>query len=99
VRRTRGSDLVALTPGQTFDIDDWLGGFQAPSRQLELDRWFLYEQREIEGPGWKVAWDGYLEAYHHNQVHRDTVGQYTIGNLLCHDTYGPISGSPSRGVR
>ncbi|MCB1361300.1 MAG: hypothetical protein KDJ96_09570, partial [Rhodobacteraceae bacterium] len=44
---------------------------------------------EIEGPGWKVCWDGYLEAYHHNTLHAETVGKYTVGNLMLHDTYGP----------
>ena len=33
--------------------------------------------------------DGYLEAYHHQLVHRETVGKYTVGNLLVLDTYGP----------
>lgn len=80
---------VGLTPGETFDIDQWLGGFAAQLDTLNLDKWYVYEQREIPGPGWKVAWDGYLEAYHHNTVHPDTVGRYTIGNLTLHDTYGP----------
>ncbi|MDE0841809.1 MAG: hypothetical protein OSA42_06400, partial [Porticoccaceae bacterium] len=39
--------------------------------------------------GWKVTMDGYLEAYHHQLVHRETVGKYTVGNLLVLDTYGP----------
>jgi phenylpropionate dioxygenase-like ring-hydroxylating dioxygenase large terminal subunit len=80
---------VLLTPGESFDIDEWLGAFAAQLDTLNLDRWFLYEQRDVPGPGWKVAWDGYLEAYHHNTVHASTVGNYTIGNLLLHDTYGP----------
>jgi len=33
--------------------------------------------------------DGYLEVYHHNLLHAETVGQHTIGNLLVLDTYGP----------
>ena len=33
--------------------------------------------------------DGYLEVYHHDIVHRATVGAHTVGNLLVHDTYGP----------
>ena len=26
---------------------------------------------------------------HHNTLHANTVGKYTIGNLMLHDTYGP----------
>lgn len=80
---------VQLTPGETFDVDDWLGDFAAELDTLDLDNWHLFEQRDIQGPGWKVTMDGYLEAYHHNLVHKDTVGQFTVGNLLVLDTYGP----------
>ena len=57
--------------------------------QLRLDQWHVYAQRDIPGPGWKIAWEGYLESYHHNTVHPNTVGRFTIGNLTLHDTYGP----------
>jgi len=30
-----------------------------------------------------------LEVYHHNQLHNNTVGRLTVGNLLVLDTYGP----------
>ncbi|MCB1409769.1 MAG: aromatic ring-hydroxylating dioxygenase subunit alpha [Rhodobacter sp.] len=80
---------VCLTPGKTFDIDDWLGDFAYELETLDLANWHLHTQREIEGPGWKVCWDGYLEAYHHNTLHAETVGKYTVGNLMLHDTYGP----------
>lgn len=80
---------VKLTPGEPFEIDDWLGDFSTQLDTLNLDRWYLYDQRDIPGPGWKVAWEGYLESYHHNTVHVNTVGKFTIGNLTLHDTYGP----------
>jgi phenylpropionate dioxygenase-like ring-hydroxylating dioxygenase large terminal subunit len=89
VAEAAGIVWVALTPGADFDIDDWLGGFRAELEALDLGHWHLFEEREFDGPGWKVAWDGYLEAYHHNPIHGATVGQYTIGNLLVHDTFGP----------
>lgn len=80
---------VALKPEAQFDIDDWLGDYASELATLQLDKWHIYEQRDIPGPGWKVTWDGYLEAYHHNTLHTTTVGQFTIGNLLLHDTWGP----------
>lgn len=80
---------VCLTPGKTFNIDDWLADFRPELDSLELNNWHIHEQRWLDGPGWKVAWDGYLEAYHHNTLHANTVGRYTIGNLMLHDTYGP----------
>ncbi|MSR13961.1 MAG: aromatic ring-hydroxylating dioxygenase subunit alpha [Gammaproteobacteria bacterium] len=80
---------VCLTPGENFDIDLWLGDFAVQLGPLKLDQWHLFEQRELTGPGWKVALDGYLEAYHHNSLHGKTVGKFTVGNLLVLDTYGP----------
>ncbi len=80
---------VMLTPGQKFDISDWLGDFSLELETLNLRDWHIFDQRELEGPGWKVALDGYLEAYHHNQLHGDTVGKHTVGNLLVLDSYGP----------
>jgi len=80
---------VTLSPGEAFDIEEWLGPFQAELDTLDLANWHIYEQREIVGPGWKVTMDGYLEVYHHDSVHGKTVGEHTIGNLLVHDTYGP----------
>ena len=80
---------VTLSPEVEFDIDSWLGDFALELETLNLKEWHIFDQREIEGPGWKVALDGYLEAYHHNQLHGDTVGKHTVGNLLVLDTYGP----------
>ena len=80
---------VHLTPGDAMDIDAWLGDFAGPLASLGLDKWHIYTQRDIPGPGWKATWDGYLESYHHNTVHPNTVGKYTIGNLILHDGFGP----------
>ena len=80
---------VSLTPDAVFDIGDWLGDFGAELDALDLTNWHLFEQRDLPGPGWKVTWDGYLEAYHHNTLHANSVGRYTVGNLLLHDTFGP----------
>ena len=80
---------VMLNPKEKFNIDKWLGDFALELETLGLEDWHIHEQREIDGPGWKVALDGYLEAYHHNQLHGETVGKHTVGNLLVLDTYGP----------
>jgi nitrite reductase/ring-hydroxylating ferredoxin subunit len=84
-----GLIFVMLTPNEPLDIDNWLGEFGAELATLKLDSWHLHEQRELPGPGWKVALDGYLEAYHHNSLHGKTVGTLTVGNLVVLDTWGP----------
>jgi hypothetical protein len=84
-----GLVYVMLTPALSMDIDAWLGEFAPELATLKLDEWTIFEQRELPGPGWKVALDGYLEAYHHNSLHGKTVGKMTVGNLLVLDTFGP----------
>ncbi len=84
-----GFVFACLTPGATFDIDTFLGDFAPYVAALDLDEWHIFEQRTLDGPGWKVAWDGYLEGYHQERLHPKTVGLNTIGNLMAHDTWGP----------
>ena len=84
-----GFVFACLTPGVTFDIDTFLGDFAPYVAALDLDQWHIFEQRTLDGPGWKVAWDGYLEGYHQERLHPKTVGLNTIGNLMAHDTWGP----------
>ena len=38
---------VCLTPGVEVDVDAFLGSFAAPLAELELDRWHIFEQREL----------------------------------------------------
>jgi phenylpropionate dioxygenase-like ring-hydroxylating dioxygenase large terminal subunit len=79
---------ATLEPGCAFDIDDWLGDAAGELEKLQLADWHLFDQRDLPGPGWKVTMDGYLEAYHHDTVHANTLAKHTIGNLLLHDVYG-----------
>lgn len=87
---TEHSGLVwaTVTPGVTFDIVDWLGDMAGQLEFADLANWQIHVQREFAGPGWKTAWDGYLESYHHSVVHTGSLAQYTVGNLVVHDTYG-----------
>ena len=80
---------VTLGSSESIDIDAWLGDMAPKLNSLDLNNWYVYDKRELIGPGWKVTMDGYLEIYHHNSVHGRTVGKHTIGNLLVLDTYGP----------
>ncbi|MFJ6727956.1 SRPBCC family protein [Streptomyces sp. NPDC091281] len=80
---------VCLTPGQPLDLDGWLGDYADELERLELDKWHVYEQRELDGPGWKVAYDGYLESYHIQALHRTTFAPTSTSNLMVVDAFGP----------
>lgn len=79
---------ATLTPGVETDIDTWLGTMRHQLELLRLRECVVFSQRTIPSPGWKVTMDGYLEAYHHDTVHADTLSKHTIGNLLVHDIHG-----------
>lgn len=79
---------AVLTPGTALDLDDWLGTMRGELELLQLGTCHVFAQRTIPSPGWKVTMDGYLEAYHHDTVHANTLSQHTMGNLLVHDVRG-----------
>jgi phenylpropionate dioxygenase-like ring-hydroxylating dioxygenase large terminal subunit len=83
-----GVIFACLTPGEPLDLDNWLGEFAEKLAHQNLEQWHLYTERFLSGAGWKATLDGYLEVYHHDSVHGKTVGPYTVGNLLVHDTWG-----------
>ena len=83
-----GVIFACLTPGEPLDLDNWLGEFAEKLAHQNLEHWHLYTERFLSGAGWKATLDGYLEVYHHDSVHGKTVGPYTVGNLLVHDTWG-----------
>ncbi|MEU9669156.1 aromatic ring-hydroxylating dioxygenase subunit alpha [Streptomyces bobili] len=89
VTESLGFVWVCLTPGATIDLESWLGDYARELERLELDTWHLYEQRELAGPGWKVAFDGYLESYHIQALHRTTFAPTSTSNLMVVDSFGP----------
>ena len=80
---------VCINPDSKPNLSNWLQGFDEEINEIGLDSWYLYEQRILDGPSWKICWDGYLDGYHHHMVRPETVGKNTIVNLIAHDTYGP----------
>jgi hypothetical protein len=74
LRATKGRSLIALM----IFPPSWRYKYRLPGKTFVID-----------GLGWKVDWDGFLEAPHHNTLTAETDGQYTVGNLMLRDIYGP----------
>lgn len=89
VEERSGLVWVVLTPGVDIDLDEWLGDYAEELEGLELEDWHVFSQTEVEGPGWKVAFDGYLEGYHFASLHGNSIGKDVISNLMVSDPYGP----------
>lgn len=79
---------VTLTPDEPMDLDAWLGDFAPVLDELELDKWHLYTRQEFPGPNWKLCYDGFLEGYHFQTLHKTTFATNTITNLMVADTFG-----------
>ncbi len=80
---------ACLNPDIKYDLDEWMNGFDSELSDIDLKNWYLFKSIKINGPMWKICWDGYTDGYHHHMVHPETVGKNTIVNLIAHDTYGP----------
>ena len=80
---------VCLNPDIRYNLDEWMDGFDKELDDIDLKNWHIFSNIKLDGPRWKICWDGYLDGYHHHMVHPDTVGKNTIVNLIAHDTFGP----------
>jgi carnitine monooxygenase subunit len=72
-----------LDPKSDIDIERFLSGYDDLLAHFGFSDWHLFETRTIEGPNWKVAYDGYLDYYHLPVLHKDTIG----GAMTPHATY------------
>ena len=84
-----GLVFVVLRPDAALDLDQWLGGYDVALDQLGLADMELLDERTLIGPNWKIAFDGYVDGYHLDILHRDTLGVDVMGNVMTWDAWGP----------
>jgi phenylpropionate dioxygenase-like ring-hydroxylating dioxygenase large terminal subunit len=84
-----GFVFVVLRPGTSLDLDEWLGGYDRALDMLGLADMELLDERSLNGPNWKIAFDGYVDGYHLDILHRDTLGVDVMGNVMTWDAWGP----------
>lgn len=65
---------VILDPESTLSIETYLCDYDSALGEFGFENWHLFESRELPGPNWKVAYDGYLDFYHLPVLHKDTFG-------------------------
>ncbi|MCH2172778.1 aromatic ring-hydroxylating dioxygenase subunit alpha [Myxococcota bacterium] len=88
VSERSGLIFGVLTPGISVDFDAFLGGYDEILAHLKLDACHLVGRQEVEGPNWKVAYDGYLDFYHLPVLHRNSFGPKMPCEAL-YDAWGP----------
>ncbi len=88
VAERAGLIFVILTPGVVMDIDEHLCGYDKVIDFFGFGDWHLISRREVPGPNWKIAYDGYLDFYHLPFLHRNTFGT-EISNKPIYTEWGP----------
>jgi phenylpropionate dioxygenase-like ring-hydroxylating dioxygenase large terminal subunit len=88
VAERAGLWFAVLRPGTTFDFDAFLCGYEDVLEQFGFARWSLIARREVAGPNWKIAYDGYLDLYHLPVLHKATFGT-NMPNRALYDAWGP----------
>jgi phenylpropionate dioxygenase-like ring-hydroxylating dioxygenase large terminal subunit len=83
-----GMIFVGLTPGSDLHLDDFLAGYDRVLTHFNFGGWHLVTRREIVGPNWKLAYDGYLDYYHLPILHRNTFGP-DGSNKAIYNVWGP----------
>ncbi|MFY7834983.1 MAG: aromatic ring-hydroxylating oxygenase subunit alpha [Novosphingobium sp.] len=84
-----GMIFVILTPGIAIDVREFLGGMLDDLAALKLETWYFHKSRSMTGANWKVAYDGYLEGYHFQAAHPETVTPRTPSNRAYYEAFGP----------
>ena len=79
---------VTLNPQSNLDIKDFLSGYDSLLEQFGFETWHLQATQVLDGPNWKVAYDGYLDYYHLPILHGRSFGT-DIGNQAIYYSWGP----------
>ncbi len=88
VAERAGLVFGGITPGMAFDIDAYLGGYGELLEHLGFANCRLVGRQLVDGPNWKISYDGYLDFYHLPILHRSSFGA-DYNNKTVSDVYGP----------
>jgi phenylpropionate dioxygenase-like ring-hydroxylating dioxygenase large terminal subunit len=88
VAERAGLVWVTLDPRSTLDIDAFLCGYDALLAHFGFATWHHFASRRVDGPNWKIAYDGYLDLYHLPILHRNTFGPRMPSQAL-YTAWGP----------
>ena len=79
---------VITDPKSSLDIKAFLSGYDGLLALFGFEQWHHFASQKIEGPNWKIAYDGYLDLYHLPILHKDTFGS-DYPNKALYYQYGP----------
>ena len=74
VAERAGLIWVTLNPKSNVDIDTFLSGYADVLEHLGFEDHVVAGKQPLDGPNWKVAYDGYRDFYHVPILHRNSFG-------------------------
>ncbi|MDH3234234.1 MAG: aromatic ring-hydroxylating dioxygenase subunit alpha [Alphaproteobacteria bacterium] len=90
VAERHGLIWLIADPMTPMDLDAHLAGVGADLDAFGFDEHVLFRRaRQRRKTNWKLVADAFLEAYHVQRLHRDTVAAFFTDNELCSDRLGP----------
>ncbi|MEO0033868.1 MAG: hypothetical protein RIS94_3626 [Pseudomonadota bacterium] len=84
-----GLIFVILTPDLPINAIEWMDGMYEDFAALKLETWYYHKSKPMKGANWKVAYDGYLEGYHFQAAHTNTVATRSPSNRATYEGFGP----------
>ncbi len=79
---------VTIDPKSTLDIELFLSGYDDMLSHFGFDTWYHFASQVVEGPNWKIAYDGYMDLYHLPILHKNTFGP-DFPNKAAYYSWGP----------
>ena len=90
---------VTLDKDSTLDIETFLSGYDDMLAHFGFEDWHHFASQRVEGPNWKIAYDGYMDLYHLPILHKATFGPEYPHQAIYY-SWGPhqrVAG-PTRGM-
>lgn len=83
VEERAGIIWAVLTPGQTLNLDDFLGEeLDALLRKSQFERFQSIQLVELPAANWKITYEGNLESYHFASLHAKSFASFTFPNVM-----------------
>jgi len=79
---------VITDPKSTLDINLFLSGYDEILAHFGFEKWHHFASQRVDGPNWKIAYDGYMDIYHLPILHKNTFGP-DFPNQAIYYSWGP----------